>query len=90
MLLPLSILQLALAMIYRLYLFDASAVSDTIEGGWAWNMYGIPFGVPLATTLISLIIFFIYLNDEDKSTNTERIFHVRTLEPAGKHVAGTD
>ena len=90
MLLPLSILQLALAMIYRLYLFDASAVSDTIEGGWAWNMYGIPFGVPLVTTLISLIIFFIYLNDEDKSTNTERIFHVRTLEPAGKHVAGTD
>ena len=90
MLLPLAFIQLVLVIIYRLYLFDAGSVHDTIEGGWAWNLYGIPFGLPILITVLSCVLFYWLLNDEDPVDTKERMFHVRTLEPAGKHVAGTD
>jgi formate hydrogenlyase subunit 4 len=90
MLLPLAVIQLVLVVVYRLYLFDAGSVHDTIEGGWAWNLFGIPFGLPILITFLSCMLFYWLLNDEDPVDSKERMFHVRTLEPAGKHVAGTD
>ena len=90
MLLPLAVIQLVLAVVYRLYLFDAGSVHDTIEGGWAWNLFGIPFGLPILITTLSCLLFYWLLNDEDPVDSKERMFHVRTLEPAGKHVAGTE
>jgi hypothetical protein len=46
--------------------------------------------VPILTTLFWTGLFFIYLNDEGKSANEERMFHVHTVEPAGTVVPGTE
>ncbi len=89
-LLPLAVLQVVLAGIYRLYFFDPTEMSDTAAGGWAWDAFGIPMLVPILTTILWLAIFVLYLNDEDKSGNTERMFHVYTEKPAGKHIPGQE
>ncbi|GIQ96713.1 MAG: hypothetical protein CM15mP2_2000 [Methanobacteriota archaeon] len=51
---------------------------------------GIPMFVPIITTAIWLGIFVLFLNDEDKSGNTERMFHVYTEKPAGTYVPGQE
>ncbi|MDG1539034.1 MAG: NADH-quinone oxidoreductase subunit H [Candidatus Poseidonia sp.] len=92
MLLPLAVLQVVLSLVYRLYLFnpeDMSAQND-VAGGMAWDAFGIPFFVPVATTLFWMGIFWVYLNDEDKSVAQERMFHVQTVEPAGTVVPGQE
>jgi NADH-quinone oxidoreductase subunit H len=89
-LLPLAVLQVVLAGIYRLYLFDPTAMKDTAAGGWAWDAFGIPMFVPIVTTIVWLGIFVLFLNDEDKSGNTERMFHVYTEKPAGTYVPGQE
>jgi len=90
MLLPLAVLQVILAMVYRLYFFDAGGMDDSVSGGMAWDLFGIPMLVPILTTLFWTVLFLIYLNDEGKSVNEERMFHVYTVEPAGTVVAGTE
>jgi NADH-quinone oxidoreductase subunit H len=89
-LLPLSVLQVVLAVIYRLWLFDPTAMSDSVAGGMAWDAYGIPYFVPLATTIFWLAVFVLLLRDEDKDASPERMFHVQTMQPAGKHVPGQE
>ena len=89
-LLPLAVLQVVLAGIYRLYLFDPTEMKDTAAGGWAWDAFGIPMLVPILTTIAWLGIFVLFLNDEDKSGNTERMFHVYTEKPAGTYVPGQE
>lgn len=89
MLLPLAVLQVILAMIYRLYFFDASGMDDSISGGMAWGLFDIPMLLPILTTLFWTALFLIYLNDEGKAANEERMFHVHTVEPAGTVVPGT-
>jgi NADH-quinone oxidoreductase subunit H len=90
MLLPLSFLQVVLAVVYRLYLFDASALADTTSGGWAWDFMGIPWGVPILTTAFWVGVFWVFMNDENLEEDQERMFHVQTLTPAGKHTAGQE
>ena len=92
MLLPLSVLQVVLALVYRLYLFnpEGMAAKDDAAGGMAWDAFGIPFFVPVLTTAFWLGVFFIYLNDEDKSVNQERMFHVHTDKPAGTVTPGQE
>ena len=90
MLLPLAVLQVFLALVYRLYLFKPENMADTVAGGNAWDAFGIPSLVPILTTLFWLAIFVIYLNDEDKSATPERMFHVHTVEPAGTVVPGQE
>jgi hypothetical protein len=89
-LLPLSVLQLVLAVIYRLWLFDPTAMSDSVAGGMAWDAYGIPYFVPIVTTIFWLAVFVLLLRDEDKDASPERMFHVQTMQPAGKHVPGQE
>ena len=89
-LLPLAVLQVVLAGIYRLYLFEPTEMKDTAAGGWAWDAFGIPMLVPILTTIVWLGIFVLFLNDEDKSGNTERMFHVYTEKPAGTYVPGQE
>ena len=48
----------------------------------AWDGFGIPYLVPILTTLFWVGVFAIYLNDDDKSVNQERMFHVHTDKPA--------
>ena len=92
MLLPLAVLQVVLALVYRLYLFTPDGMSAQNEpaGGMAWDAFGIPFLVPVLTTAFWLGVFFIYLNDEDKSVNQERMFHVHTDKPAGTVAPGQE
>ncbi|MGB2053060.1 MAG: NADH-quinone oxidoreductase subunit H, partial [Poseidonia sp.] len=90
MLLPLAVLQVVLALVYRLYLFKPENMADTVAGGNAWDAFGIPSLVPILTTLFWVAIFVIYLNDEDKSATPERMFHVHTVEPAGTVVPGQE
>jgi len=92
MLLPLAVLQLVLSLVYRLYLFnpDNMSAQNDVAGGMAWDAFGIPFFVPAATTLFWIGMFWIYLNDEDKSVAQERMFHVQTVEPAGTVVPGQE
>ncbi|MGB2071507.1 MAG: complex I subunit 1/NuoH family protein, partial [Poseidonia sp.] len=92
MLLPLAVLQVVLALVYRLYLFNPDGMSAQNEpaGGMAWDAFGIPFLVPVLTTAFWLGVFFIYLNDEDKSVNQERMFHVHTDKPAGTVTPGQE
>jgi len=92
MLLPLAVLQVVLALVYRLYLFnpDGMSAQNDVAGGMAWNAFGIPYLVPILTTLFWLGVFWVYLNDEDKSAMSERMFHVHTVEPAGTVVPGQE
>ena len=92
MLLPLAVLQVVLALVYRLYLFNPDGMSAQNEpaGGMAWDAFGIPFLVPVLTMAFWLGVFFIYLNDEDKSVNQERMFHVHTDKPAGTVTPGQE
>ena len=92
MLLPLAVLQVVLALVYRLYLFnpDGMSAQNDVAGGMAWDAFGIPYLVPLLTTLFWLGVFWVYLNDEDKSAMSERMFHVHTVEPAGTVVPGQE
>jgi len=92
MLLPLAVLQVVLSLVYRLYLFnpDEMSAQNDVAGGMAWDAFGIPFFVPAATTLFWMGIFWIYLNDEDKSVAQERMFHVQTVEPAGTVLPGQE
>ena len=88
--LPLAVFQLVLSAVYRLYFFDPTALDDSAYGGTSWDAFGIPFLIPAITTIIWLGIFFLMLNDEDKSGNTERMFHVYTDKPAGTYVPGQE
>jgi len=92
MLLPLAVLQVVLALLYRLYLFnpDGMSAQNDVAGGMAWDAFGIPYLVPILTTLFWLGAFWVYLNDEDKSAMSERMFHVHTVEPAGTVVPGQE
>ena len=92
MLLPLAVLQVVLSIVYRLYLFnpDGMSAKNDVAGGMAWDAFGIPYLVPILTTLFWLGIFFVYLNDEDKSVNQERMFHVHTDKPAGTITPGKE
>jgi NADH-quinone oxidoreductase subunit H len=92
MLLPLAVLQVVLALLYRLYLFnpDGMSAQNDVAGGMAWDALGIPYLVPILTTLFWLGAFWVYLNDEDKSAMSERMFHVHTVEPAGTVVPGQE
>ena len=65
-------------------------MKDTAAGGWAWDAFGVPMLVPILTTIAWLGIFVLFLNDEDKSGNTERMFHVYTEKPAGTYVPGQE
>jgi len=65
-------------------------MDDSVSGGMAWDLFGIPMLVPILTTLFWTGLFLIYLNDEGKSVNEERMFHVYTVEPAGTVVPGTE
>ena len=90
MLLPLAVVQLVLAMVYRLYLFNPDNMSarNDVAGGHAWDAFGIPLLVPILTTLFWTGLFIVYLNDEDKSVNQERMFHVHTDKAAGTVAPG--
>jgi hypothetical protein len=90
MLLPLAVLQVVLAALYRLYLFDVEGMSDTVAGGTAWEAFGIPFLIPALTTILWLAIFFLLLNDTGKNEREERMYHVQTVQPAGTHIPGQD
>ena len=90
MLLPLAVLQVILAAVYRLYLFDLSGMSDSTYGGPAWDAFGIPFLVPALTTILWLALFFLLLNDTGKNERTARMYHVQTVQPAGTHTPGQD
>jgi len=94
MLLPLAVLQVILAMVYRLYFFDASAMSDTVAGGWSWDLtileFTIPWGLPILTTMFWLAVFVILMKDENIEENEERMYHIRTMTPAGTHTAGQE
>ncbi|HII31941.1 MAG TPA: hypothetical protein HA358_01380, partial [Candidatus Poseidoniaceae archaeon] len=90
MLLPLAVLQVVLAAVYRLYLFDLSGMSDSTYGGTAWDAFGIPFLVPALTTILWLALFFLLLNDTGKNERTARMYHVQTVQPAGTHTPGQD
>ena len=89
MLLPLAVFNLVLAVVFRLFLFDASGIVD--EGlGSAWSLGIFAWALPLLVTGASLGIFAFLLRDENKEATPERMFHIRTLEPAGTHVPGTE
>ena len=92
MLLPLAVLQVVLAFVYRLFLFEPEGMSarNDVAGGMAWDAFGIPYLVPVLTTLFWLGVFYVYLHDEDTSVNQERMFHVHTVEPAGTVVPGQE
>ena len=92
MLLPLSVLQVVLSTLYRLFLFDPAGMKDTAAGGNAWMIPSleIPVLLPLLTTLLWLGVFFLLLNDEDKDAAPDRMYHVYTLQPAGTHTPGKD
>jgi hypothetical protein len=93
MLLPLAVFQVVLAFVYRLYLFDPTGMSaqNDVSGGMAWDLStGIPFLVPVLTTLFWVGVFWVYLNDEDKSATPERMFHVHTDKPAGTVAPGQE
>ena len=90
MLLPLSVVQVVLSSVYRLYLFKPDNLSYTAEGGNAWDAFGIPMLVPIVTTLFWVGVFYILLNDEDKDAAPDRMYHVYTLQPAGTHTPGKD
>ena len=90
MLLPLAVLQVVLAAVYRLYLFDLGGMADTVYGGTAWDALGIPFLVPVLTTTLWLAFFFLLLNDTGKNERTARMYHVQTVQPAGTHTPGQD
>jgi len=91
-LLPLAVLQVVLAFVYRLYLFNPEGMSaqNDVAGGQAWDAFGIPWVVPVLTTLFWAGAFVVYLNDEDKSVNQERMFHVHTDKPAGTVAPGQE
>ena len=90
MLLPLAVLQVILAAVYRLYLFALSGMSDSTYGGTAWDAFGIPFLVPALTTILWLALFFLLLNDTGKNERIARMYHVQTVQPAGTHIPGQD
>jgi NADH-quinone oxidoreductase subunit H len=92
MLLPLAVLQVVLSIVYRLYFFNPAGMSakNDVAGGMAWDGFGIPYLVPILTTLFWVGVFAIYLNDEDKSVNQERMFHVHTDKPAGTVTPGQE
>ena len=92
MLLPLAVLQVVLSIVYRLYFFnpDGMSAKNDVAGGMAWDAFGIPYLVPILTTLFWVGVFFVYLNDEDKSVNQERMFHVHTDKPAGTVTPGKE
>ena len=96
MLLPLAVLQVVLAIVYRLYFFDVGGLSDVDSqgGGMAWDLtileFTIPWGLPIITTIFWGAIFMIMMKDENIEENEERMYHVRTMTPAGTHVAGQE
>jgi hypothetical protein len=90
MLLPLSVVQVVLSSVYRLYLFKPDNLSYTAKGGNAWDAFGIPMLVPIVTTLFWVGVFYVLLNDEDKDAAPDRMYHVYTLQPAGTHTPGKD
>ena len=90
MLLPLAVLQVVLAAVYRLYLFDLDGMSDTVYGGTAWDAFGVPFLIPALTTILWLAFFFLLLNDTGKNERTARMYHVQTVQPAGTHLPGQE
>ncbi|MBP04838.1 MAG: hypothetical protein CMA72_08670 [Euryarchaeota archaeon] len=90
MLLPLSVVQVVLSVVYRLYFFQPDNLNYAAEGGNAWDGFGIPMLVPVVTTLFWVGVFYVLLNDEDKDAAPDRMYHVYTLQPAGTHTPGKD
>ena len=60
----------------------------------AWDLtileFTIPWGLPIITTIFWGAIFMIMMKDENIEENEERMYHVRTMTPAGTHVAGQE
>jgi len=77
-LLPLSVVNLGLAFVLRIYFFD----------GVGWGPMG-GLLVPAVITLVSLTLFVILSIDEDPE-ELPRMRHTRTRMPAGKHTLGDD
>jgi hypothetical protein len=94
MLLPLAVLQVALSLVYRLFFFDSATLSDTVAGGWSWDLtildFTVPWGLPILTTLFWLGVFIVLMKDENIDENEERMYHIRTMTPAGTHTAGKE
>ena len=87
-LLPLSIVQLVIAVLLRLYVFDSANMRDSARGGFAWDGgLGLFLIVPLIVTFVFSVLFVIYSIDEEPG-DVGRPFHAHTLEPAGTHKAG--
>ena len=83
-LLPFSIVQLAIAIVLRLWFYDPAGLAS----GSAWDGgTGFFWTVPVIMFAISMLIFVVYSIDEDKDPPA-RPYHVYTVEPAGTHVAG--
>jgi len=83
------VINLLVAVLFRLFLYDPAGVAE--EGlGNAWGLGLFAWALPVIVTVVTLAIFFYLLNDEDKDASPERMFHVRTLEPAGTVVPGTE
>ncbi len=83
MLLPLAVLQVVLALVYRLYLFNQTACRPKTT----WRGHGLgrlrhPLPRPCPDHAVLAGGLWVYLNDEDKSAMSERMFHVHTVEPA--------
>jgi NADH-quinone oxidoreductase subunit H len=88
-LLPLSIVQLVITVVMRLYLFDAENLRFNDRGGFAWDGgIGLFLVVPIIVTFIFSVLFVLYSLDEEPGEMVERPFHAQTLEPAGTHKAG--
>ena len=85
MLLPLSVVQVVLSAIYRLYFFKPENLNYADEGGNAWDAFGIPMLIPIVTTLFWVGVFYVLLNDEDKDAAPDRMYHVYTLQPGNAH-----
>lgn len=84
-LLPLSVVQLAIAVTLRLWFYDPAGLGS----GSAWDGgSGFFWLVPLVVFAVSMAIFVVYSIDEDKDPPS-RPYHVHTVEPAGTHVAGS-
>jgi NADH:ubiquinone oxidoreductase subunit H len=89
-LLPLSMFQLAVAFVLRLKFFNAENIDSSAAGGSAWDGgTGFAWTIPLIITLVSLIVFTVYIKDVDKDP-PGRPYHVYTTEPAGTHLAGKE
>ena len=59
---------------------------------WDLNIleFTLPWGLPVTTKIFWGAMFMIMMKDENIEENEERMYHVRTMTPAGTHVAGQE